>query len=83
MYAELKYDVLGPMDDFDVEDLEEIMEEHKEKLQELEFEYFQQRQKVVEAKENKIGNNISYEQLVNMRVKFFMNFRNNMKLSSK
>jgi len=59
IYAELKYDEL-----LNHEDLEYIIEKHKEKLRLLEEEYFGQ--KISSAiKENE---SISYEQLVKLRV---------------
>lgn len=73
LFAELKYDdELG----IDCDSLEELIEEHKEKLKRLEAEYYGQN-KILAVKENE---SISYEELRNLRVNsIYLSCRRNMK----
>eukprot|EP00826_Nyctotherus_ovalis_P018114 TRINITY_DN15399_c0_g5_i1.p1 TRINITY_DN15399_c0_g5~~TRINITY_DN15399_c0_g5_i1.p1 ORF type:complete len:151 (+),score=25.30 TRINITY_DN15399_c0_g5_i1:507-959(+) len=76
LFAELKYDDELAID---YDNLEEVIEEHKEKLKRLEAEYYGQ-SKVLAVKENE---SIPYEELRNLRVKFAHSLRRkSMKCSS-
>ena len=67
---ELKYEVLGPMNEMNFDDLQRAKEQHEKVLNELEENYCKEKQRMVPVKDLELDDNVKYNDIVKLRVFF-------------